>query len=282
MPWTKNDLHPLFGSELSGLQINAALGRRDRNVLKSAVEESGVVVVRGQELADSDLREFASSLGSLYRAPGIFEKADGVYRISNVDEDGRILPADDTLLKFNISNEFWHTDSTYSRPRAMISFLYARTVPPAGGDTEFCDTRVAYETLSEQDKQGLDDLVGHHSLIYSRSLTGFDDWTDEQREIYAPVPRPLVQVHEGSGRKALCLASHICRLDPLPEDEGRTLLTHLMEHATGQGKVYTHRWSPGDLIMWDNRCTMHRARPYAYDRDVRDFRTARILDLADQ
>lgn len=282
MPWTKSDLHPLFGSELSGPQIGSNLEEQDRNALRSAVEESGVVVLRGQSLSDSDLRELASSLGYLYRAPGIFEKADGVYRISNIDEEGRILAADDTLLRINISNEFWHTDSTYSRPRAMISFLYARTVPPVDGDTEFCDTRVAYETLSELDKQGLDDLVGHHSLIYSRSLTGFDDWTDEQREIYAPVPRPLVQVHEGSGRIALCLASHICRLDPLPEDEGRIVLKRLMEHATSPDKVYTHHWAPGDLVMWDNRCTMHRARPYAYDRDVRDFRTARILDLADQ
>lgn len=281
MAWTKNKLHPLFGAELSGIKLGADTSAQDRAALLDAVEEHVVALLRDQSLEESDLRELALAMGELYRAPGIFEKADGVYRISNIDENGNILPPDDTLLRFNQSNEFWHTDSTYSRPRAKVSFLYGRVVTPVDGNTEFCDTRVAYETLDESERAALDDLVGHHSLIHSRSLTGFDDWTDEQRELYKPIPRALVQVHEGSGRKALCLASHIGQLDPLDESEGRTLLSRLMAHATTPDKVYSHQWRAGDLLMWDNRCTMHRARPYAYDRDVRDFRTARILDMAD-
>lgn len=282
MPWSFGDLHPLFGAELSGVQLAADLAEEDRDALRNAIERHAVVVLRGQDLADSDMRRLVSSFGQLFRTAGIFEEADGVYPISNIDSEGHILPPDDAMIRFNASNEFWHTDSTYSQPRALFSFLYARTVPPVDGETEFCDTRIAYETLSPAEQSQLEGLAAHHSLIHSRSLTGFDDWTDEQRIIYAPVVRPVVQHHAGSGRKALCIASHISRIDPLSDGEGSALLAKLIGHSTTAERVYAHQWTPGDLVIWDNRCTMHRARPYAYERHVRDFRTARVLDMTDQ
>jgi alpha-ketoglutarate-dependent 2,4-dichlorophenoxyacetate dioxygenase len=283
MSWTEAPLRADFGAELSGRDI-AALGDRDRTELKSATEKYGVVVVRDQEIQDADFRALASSFGEVYTPPGFYgnEFARDIIRISNIDDGGNILPLDSDWMRVNVANEFWHTDSTFVRPRTSITMLYARAVPPTGGETEFCDTRVAFEALPDDKQRLLEGLNASHSLIYSRSLTGYDTWTEEQRKVYAPVERPLVHVHEETGRKALCIASHIADISTLSREDAQALKQELIDHATLPERVYSHHWRPGDLVLWDNRCTMHRARPYSYGEHVRDFRSMRINDLMDR
>lgn len=277
---TVRELHPLIGVEVQGVQARFSDGPVS-NELQSLIEQRGLILLRDQDLSEDNMIDLAQRLGGVSQFLGGLQDNDYVYRISNLDSDGKILPLDDNLMRSNLANELWHTDSTYQRPRTRYSMLYALIPAEEGGDTEFCDTRCAYEALSMEEQRALEGKTAYHSLLYSRALLGFTDWTDEQRALFKPIARPLVQLHEASGRKAICLASHIEDVDPLPREEAQELLAHLVAVATASDKVYTHKWRPRDLIIWDNRCTMHRARPYPYSKCKREYRTSRVVDDTD-
>jgi len=279
--WTVRRLHPRFGAELSGPRITAALDPALSSAVREAVYRYGVVVIPAQDLTDAELRTFAATLGKVMERNAVTGKPATVFRLSNLDQHGNILPAADRALRLTDGNELWHTDSTYARPRSTISLLHARLIPPQGGDTEFCDTRCAYEDLSAAMQSELAGLTACHSLIYSRALTGFTAWTDEERVRFAPIERPLVHRHAESGRLALCLASHIGAIKPLTAEQWWPLLQSLMSAATAPASVYAHRWQAGDLLLWDNRCTMHRVRPYDQLRHRRDMRSTRLDDEND-
>jgi alpha-ketoglutarate-dependent 2,4-dichlorophenoxyacetate dioxygenase len=279
--WSIRKLHPGFGAELSGHEITPLLGQGLRDEVLHAVHRFGVVVIPQQDLPDTMLHDFAASIGKVHEPRALAYGSSGVSRLTNLGEDGNILPPKAKTVRVNDANELWHTDSTYLRPRAAISVLHARVIPPAGGNAEFCDTRCAYENLDAVLRAELSGLVASHSLIHSRALTGFSDWTDEERLGLVPVDRPLVHRHEESGRMALCLAAHIAGIKPLTEDRAELLLQLLTEAATAPDCVYAHHWHVGDLLLWDNRCTMHRARPYEQMRYGRDMRTIRLDDEAD-
>jgi alpha-ketoglutarate-dependent 2,4-dichlorophenoxyacetate dioxygenase len=185
------------------------------------------------------------------------------------------------MLRLNDANELWHTDSTYLRPRASISMLHARIIPTVGGNTEFCDTRCAFEDIDPVRRADFASLIASHSLIHSRSLTGFSDWTPEERLRLQPIDRPLTHLHQESGRMALCLAAHIAQIRPLAKEDADRLLQSLIDAATVPDAIYTHRWRVGDLLLWDNRCTMHRGRPFDQLRHGRDMRSVRLDDEAD-
>lgn len=161
-----------------------------------------------------------------------------------------------------------------------VSLLSAREVPPAGGDTEFADLRAAYDALDEATKTRIDDLIAEHSIFYSRSLVGYSDFSDEEHAALPPVPRALVRLHPGSRRKSLYLASHASHIIGLPMAQGRALLDELVEFATAGPFVHRHIWQVHDLVVWDNRCTLHRARPYDDVRDRRDMRRTTVEDSA--
>jgi alpha-ketoglutarate-dependent 2,4-dichlorophenoxyacetate dioxygenase len=181
---------------------------------------------------------------------------------------------------FEMANRVWHTDSSFKRVPAKISLLYARTIAPVGGLTQFADMRAAYDALSAEMKQRLRGLVAEHAIMYSRKRLGFTDFSDEENQALPPVPQTLVRRHPGSGRMGLYLASHAGRIFGMSDSEGQALLAQLIEHATQRQFVYMHRWRVHDLVMWDDRCTMHRGTPYDDLRWPRDLQRATVSDVA--
>jgi alpha-ketoglutarate-dependent 2,4-dichlorophenoxyacetate dioxygenase len=200
--------------------------------------------------------------------------------VSNLDPEGRIWKADSRVREFERANRLWHTDSSFKRLPALASFLYARSIPPVGGRTEFADLRAAYDALPLDKKQRLQGRVAEHCIAHSRARIGFTGFTDEERAAMPPVPQLIVRTLPQSGRKTLYLASHAGRVVGMPDPEGQALLDALMVHATQRQFVYSHRWRAHDLVMWDDRCTMHRATGYDDLRWPRDVQRATVSDIA--
>jgi alpha-ketoglutarate-dependent 2,4-dichlorophenoxyacetate dioxygenase len=275
-------LHPAFGAEVSNISIadDPSVGRE----LRQLVSAYGVIVIRDQHLSDDALEAFGRQLGDpvVYNSRATVSRpGSAVFQLSNIDENGEILPVTDRRLAQSLGNMLWHTDGTYGRPRQEISVLAALTVPASGGETEFCDTRVAFEQLSDEEREEVQHLSATHSIIYSRGKVGFADWSEAERASLAPVERPLVRRHVESGRSALVLASHMCAIGGYSEEAGLALIERLIGAATREDRVYAHQWRAGDVVMWDNRCTMHRGRPYDMAREVRDMRSLRTIDHSD-
>ncbi len=279
MSWTTTALHPLFGVKLTGPRLDRPLGAADSAALVSVIETHGLVVIPDQPLDDESLVAATARIGEIDR---IGQKVNIdqtlVFRVTNRAEDGAILPLDDRMFQINIANQLWHTDSTYVRPGSKFSVLHARICPSEGGDTQFCDTRIAWEGLDPALRERIEPLVALHSLQYSRRKAGFDGWSEAELSNLDSVPRRLVQRHAPSGRTALCLASHIGEIAGMADDDADHLLQTLIDQATLPDRVYTHRWSVGDLLLWDNRCTMHRAMPFDHRAHKRDLRTLRVTD----
>ena len=181
---------------------------------------------------------------------------------------------------FNLGNRLWHSDSSFKATPAKYSMLHAKSIPPEGGETEFADMRAAWDALPAKTQDLVRDLVCDHSLIYSRALLGFGEFNEEERRQFAPVPQRLVRRHAGSGRLSLYLSAHIGTIHGWPRPEAMALIRDLAEHATQRDFVYQHRWRVMDLVVWDNRCTMHRGRAYEDKRYPRDMRRATISDCA--
>ncbi len=276
-------LHPLFAGEVTGLDLRDAVDAERLAELTTAIDTYGVLVFRGHSLDDDAQMRFSALFGPLETTrrahrPGQKLRLDiQVSDISNLDETGKLLDAADYRLMSNLANRLWHTDSTFKRVPARYSILAAHALPGAGGETEFADMRAAYDDLPEFRKTEIADHVCVHSIFNSRATIGFTDFTDEERAALPPVPQVLVRTHPASKRKSLYLASHADGIRSLPPPEGKMLLLDLMEHATQRKYVYTHHWRPGDVLMWDNRCTMHRGR-WHDPAEVRDMRRTTVSD----
>ncbi|HUK00625.1 MAG TPA: TauD/TfdA family dioxygenase [Stellaceae bacterium] len=277
-------LHPHIGAEVTGIDLARPLGADEFAEIERAFNRHAVLVFPGQPLTDDQQIAFSRLFGPLETSPeyagskksrlGRPEIAD----ISNLDPEGRVMTAADQRLLFNRGNQLWHTDSSFKYVPARCSLLSAREIPPAGGETEFADMRAAYDALPEEKKRALDGLVVEHSIFRSRSLIGFSEFNEEiQRELPA-VPQLLVRRHPGSGRRTLYLASHASHIIGWPVQEGRRLIEELIAFATEPRFVYQHRWRVGDLVMWDDRCTMHRGRPYDDTRYRRDMHRTTVSD----
>jgi alpha-ketoglutarate-dependent 2,4-dichlorophenoxyacetate dioxygenase len=207
-------------------------------------------------------------------------RAQGVRHVSNLDPDNEVWGENSRQRIFQLGNRLWHTDSSFKRLPALASLLYARSIPPIGGHTEFADERAAYDALPEDMKRRLHGLVVEHSIFNSRARLGFTEFSDEERKGMPPVPQTLVRTIAESGRKSLYLASHAGRVFGTPEPEGRALIDELIAHATQRQFVYTHRWRVHDLVIWDNRCTMHRGSDFDDLRWKRDLQRATVSDVA--
>lgn len=279
MGWTASALHPLFGVKLVGPRLDRPLADEERAALIDAVETHGLVVIPNQPLDDRRLIALTEAIGTVNRV-GAQVKIDTtlVFRVTNVAEDGSILPLDDRMFQINIANQLWHTDSTFVRPGSKYSLLHARLCPPEGGETQYCDTRVAWERLDPALRERIAPLIGRHSLPASRRKAGFAGFSEAELANMDNVARHLVHRHAPSGRTALCLASHIGEFVGMDQEETDALVDLLTEAATRPELVYTHRWSVGDLLIWDNRCTMHRAMPFDHRTHKRDLRTLRVTD----
>jgi alpha-ketoglutarate-dependent 2,4-dichlorophenoxyacetate dioxygenase len=238
--------------------------------IEAAFNRYGILVFPDQPLTDDQQLAFSRLFGVLEVNPNYagatMRLRPDVADISNLDTQGRVLARDDRRNLFNLGNQLWHTDSSFKRTPAKCSLLSARELaspgPMGGGETEFADLRAAWDALPAARQRELDGLVVEHSIFRSRSQIGFADFNDEIFKELPPVPQALVRHHPASGRTSLYLASHASHIVGWPVEEGRALIEELIAFATQPQFVYQHRWTVGDLVMWDNRCTMHRGRPY--------------------
>jgi alpha-ketoglutarate-dependent 2,4-dichlorophenoxyacetate dioxygenase len=279
MPVTLRALHPTFAAEVAGLDCRQPLGRDDVAAIEAGMDRYAVLVFPDQDITDEQQLAFTRHFGELenYRTGGHIRKrsdsrlAPGIADFSNLDKDGRIISAEDRVWFFKLGDRLWHSDSSFRPVPARYSLLSGRVLPSWGANTEFADMRAAYDALDARTMAEVEDLVCLHSLIYSRQAIGFTDLTEEEIASFAPIRQRLVRTHPVTGRKSLFLSSHAGAIEGWSIPEARMLLRDLTEHATQREFVYSHQWRPFDLVMWDNRTTMHRAR--RFDRnEVRDVR----------
>ncbi|MGE0719513.1 MAG: TauD/TfdA dioxygenase family protein [Alphaproteobacteria bacterium] len=283
MSVTIRPLHPVFVGEVEGIDMRRPLTADEVAAIEAGMDRYAVLVFHGQEVTDEQQVAFSRNFGEIELAVGsnVTRPEDRrlnvqLADISNLDRNNRLLGRDDRQRMFNLGNQLWHSDSSFRAVPAKYSLLSGRRVPAAGGNTEFADMRAAYDALDDETKAEIEDLVCEHSLIHSRALLGFTELTDEERRTFAPVRQRLVRTHPVTGRKSLFLASHAGAIVGRPVPEGRALLRDLVEHATQRQFVHAHRWQQWDLVMWDNRQTMHRARRYRENEEVRDMRRTTI------
>jgi alpha-ketoglutarate-dependent 2,4-dichlorophenoxyacetate dioxygenase len=271
-------LGPTFAAEVDGIDLTKALPAADLVAIHEGMHRYAVLIFHEQDLTDEAQLAFTQSLGPIELAIGTSLRRPEDYRlpptfadVSNLDRDNKPFARDDRRRLFAIGNRLWHSDSSFKVVPAKYSLLHARSIPSKGGNTEFADMRAAYEALDQETKDLIEPLVCEHSQMFSRAKLGFTDFTPEERERFRPVRQRLVRVHPNSGRKSLYLSSHAGSIVGWTEPEAKALLMDLTEAATQREFVYAHRWRVGDLVMWDNRATMHRARPFPHHepRDVR-------------
>jgi alpha-ketoglutarate-dependent 2,4-dichlorophenoxyacetate dioxygenase len=278
MAITIRQVGPCFAGEVDGIDMSRPLSADDAAAIHAGMDRYAVLVFRDQRIDDAQQLAFTRGLGEIEQAIGTSLRAAGDYRlpttfadVSNLDRDNAPFARDDRRRLFAIGNRLWHSDSSFKATPAKYSLLRAVSLPSKGGDTQFADMRAAYDALDEETRDQVEDLVCEHSQMFSRQLIGFFDFTDEERERFRPVRQRLVRVHPVTGRKSLYLSSHAGGIVGWPVPEARGFLRDLVEHATQREFVHTHKWRIGDLVMWDNRQTMHRARPFPADerRDMR-------------
>jgi alpha-ketoglutarate-dependent 2,4-dichlorophenoxyacetate dioxygenase len=274
---------PTFIGEVSGIDLTSQLTQEEVSAIHAGMDRFGVLVFHDQHFDDEQQISFSRQLGMLEEATGdIMSEKDrrlsmDLNDISNLDKNGELLPRDDRRRLFGLGNLLWHSDSSFKEVPAKYSMLSARKIPLAGGNTEFADMRAAFDALDDETKGEVHDLICLHSQIFSRGVLGFDDFTDAERAKWAPVRQALVRRHPNTGLLSLYLASHAGGIEGWPMPEARSFLRDLNEHATQRQFVYAHVWRPSDLVIWDNRVTMHRARRYD-PKEVRDMRRTTLTN----
>ena len=275
-------LHPLFVGEVSGIDLTRRLSAAEVASVEAAISQYAVLVFRDQRVTDEQQLAFSECFGPLEHTGGTGISRPGEQRlhpafadVSNLDVGGEVLARDNRRRLYSLGNMLWHSDSSFKTTPAKYSLLSGRVVVDKGGETEFADMRAAYDSFDNATKAEIEDLVCEHSLIYSRELLGFGDLTETEKATMRPVRQVLVRTHPVSGRKSVYLASHIGRIIGWPVPEARAFIRDLTEMATQPAFVYRHIWRKFDLVMWDNRCTMHRARRYDA-KTVRDMRRTTV------
>jgi alpha-ketoglutarate-dependent 2,4-dichlorophenoxyacetate dioxygenase len=267
---------PFFGGKVSGIDITKPLRPQDVIALSAEMDKYGVLVFHDQHFDDATQVEFSRNFGALEQiASDIAQSPDrrpstAVLGISNLDTNNQILAREDRRQLHGLGNRLWHSDSSYRAVPSKYSLLSARRIPGSGGNTEFADMRAAYDALDAETKAECENLICEHSQLFSRGFLGYTDFTDDERREFVPVKQRLVRRHPSTGRKSLFLSSHAGTILGWPIPEARAFLRDLAEHATQRNFVYAHVWKQWDLVMWDNRVTMHRARPFK-STEVRDM-----------
>lgn len=285
MSLTFEPLHPRFAARVTGVDLPVVEDPAVLEELRAGMDRFGVLVFHGQNFTDATQMAFARRFdGELHAKTGAAALGasrlgtEAVADISNVDEAGDLLAAGDRRRMYALGNRLWHTDASFQDPPGRYSMLSARVVPPVSADTEFADMRSAYEELDAETRARIDGLHAHHSIAHSRRTLGFEFSEEESRKLEGAV-HPLVRTNPRTGRRSLYVASHASRILEMPVPEGRLLLLDLIEHATRDRFVYRHAWQPGDLVIWDNLATLHRARPFDDTKHRRELRRVTTLDL---
>ncbi len=283
---TVQPITPDFVAEVGDVSLAEPLSSDDLAAIRAAFTRYAVLVFPDQDLDDERQLAFARHFGPLEttvfkaRKDHKLRLHENLADVSNLDAQNRILETENRQRLYNLGNQLWHTDSSFKRVPAYCSMLHARSIPPIGGQTEFADLRAAYDALPDATKRRLEGLVAEHSIMTSRARLGFSDFDASEREAFRPVPQVLVRRLQDSGRMSLYVASHAGAIRGMADDEARQLIDELTAHVTQRQFVYGHRWRVKDLVMWDNRATMHRGRPFDDQRYARDMRRATVSDVA--
>jgi alpha-ketoglutarate-dependent 2,4-dichlorophenoxyacetate dioxygenase len=282
---TIQPITPDFAAEVGDVALGRPLAADDLAAIRAAFTRYAVLVFPDQEFDDESQLAFARNFGPLEttvfkaRKEHKLRLHENLADVSNLDAENRILTTDDRQRLYNLGNQLWHTDSSFKRVPAYCSMLHARSIPPIGGQTEFADLRAAYDALPDATKRRIANLVAEHSIMTSRAKLGFADFDESEREAFKPVPQVLVRRLQDSGRMSLYIASHAGSIRGMADDDAGKLLDELTEHATERRFVYAHRWRVKDLVIWDDRCTMHRGIPFDDQRYKRDMRRATVSDV---
>ena len=288
MAVTFRKLHPHFVAEASRIDLRQVHDPKTLATIRAGMDDYALLVFRDQRFSDEEHLAFARRLdGELHTKTGIsaLKKSrfgnEALADVSNLTDRGQIQPADDRRRMYGLGNRLWHTDASFQDPPGRYSMLFARVIPPVGADTEYADMRAAYDALAPELKARLEGLRVHHSIAHSREILGFA-FSQKEQEILKGAVHPLIRSLPRSGRKSLYIAAHASRIIDWPLPEGRLLLLELIEHATRPEFVYRHQWQVGDLVIYDNRATMHRARPFEDTKYPRELRRVTTLDIQDQ
>jgi alpha-ketoglutarate-dependent 2,4-dichlorophenoxyacetate dioxygenase len=279
-----DSIHPGFVGEVSGIDISLPLSPGQVAAIEAGMDRYAVLVFRDQKLTDEQQCAYSRNFGELEATLigqmskpsehrlGPVEMGD----ISNLDPSGKVRDRDDSRRMYSLGNRLWHADASFRATGAGYSLLSARVVPDYGGNTEFADMRAAYDALDAGTKALIEDLVTEHSIAFSRGVLGFADYGEGNADKVRPVRHRLVRTHPVTGRKSIYLSAHIGAIVGWPTPEALGFIRDLTEHATQPRFTHAHQWRVNDLVMWDNRTTMHRARRYRDLQDVRDLRRTSI------
>jgi alpha-ketoglutarate-dependent 2,4-dichlorophenoxyacetate dioxygenase len=276
MSITIRQVGPCFAGAVDGLDLAKPLSAEDAAAIHAGMDRYAVLVFHGRPVTLEQQMAFTLALGPIEQPVNTgLRDADRIPTtfadVSNLDNHNRVFERDHRTRLFALGNRLWHSDSSFKPTPAKYSLLHAHSIPSRGGNTEFADMRAAWDALDAETQAACEGLICEHSQIFSRQQIGFTDFTDEERVRFAPVRQVLVRTHPVTGRRSLYLSSHAGGIVGWPVPEARAFLRDLVEHATQRKFVYSHRWRVGDLVMWDNRQTMHRARPFP-EREPRDVR----------
>ena len=284
--FTIHPIHTDFAAEIFDIDLSKKQSSADVNLIKEAFWKYAVLVFPDQKLSLDQHVEFATLFGPIEMNVNTYQEEVKKHRfdyrvsdISNLDEEDNILAENSRKRMSGLANRLWHTDSIFRHQPALASALYALTVVPIGGKTEFADTRAAWDALPDKTKNKIDKLIVEHSIFHSRAKIGFTNFTEKEKAALPPSRQVLVRNIPESHRKAIYIASHAMRIIGMSDLEGVALLDELMAHATQPQFIYSHRWRVGDLVIWDNRCTLHRGTDYDEKRFKRDMRRATVSDI---
>jgi alpha-ketoglutarate-dependent 2,4-dichlorophenoxyacetate dioxygenase len=277
---------PSFAAEIGDVDLSQPLSPDDEGAIKAAFLKYAVLVFPGQQLTPDQHVAFAQLFGPLepnintYQDEVVASRIDErISDVSNLDHNNELLPPSSRKRLSGLANRLWHTDSIFRHVPARASLLYARSVAPIGGHTEFADMRAAWDALPEATRRRIDGLIVEHSIFNSRAKVGSTQYSEKERASLPPALQVMVRTIPETGRRSLYLASHAGRVIGMPDEAARKLLDELTAHATQRQFVVTHRWRVHDLVMWDNRCTMHRGTEYEEHRWKRDLQRATVSDI---
>lgn len=279
-------VHPIFAAEITEISLDQPQSAATYEAIRNALAIYGVIIVKDQKALDDDGQiEFSKNFGKLQTSITLHRedtsrrmKRDELTDLSNVDAEGKRIAADDTRRQLQLPARLWHSDNSFRSPPGLFTFLHGRIIPPEGGNTEFADMRAAYDALDDAMKQRLHGLTAIHSLAWSRFQANSPPMSPKETANIPVSIQPLVRVQPANGRKSVYLSSHAREIPGMDEAEGKALLSELMTFATQEKFVYSHAWTVGDLVIWDNRCTMHRATPFCEEKYQRDMRRTSVED----
>lgn len=283
-------LHPIFAAEIIGADLSNEPDQALIDLVEQAMKDHVVVCVRGQaHVSDADHLRFARAFGPLELPPGYHQRKDTpgrmapeLYDASNLDVNGDIIDPESLRAKFAKGNELFHSDSSFNDMPSKWSMLLGRIVPPEEGDTQFVDLRHVYDQLPQEMKDKIEHLVAEHSFAASRIKGGLDPEEAERVKRLMPgAKQPMVRISP-SGRKALFVGSHAYAVIGMDDVAGQALIDELLTFASQNKFIYAHKWQAGDLIIWDNRCALHRGTQFDYARYKRDLRRANVNEYGEE